>query len=327
MRLNILLATAIAAAVSINASCSTCNTGPDRSTSSHAGSGNTVTRTLSLKNFHGISSSRAVEVYYTQGSRYKVVVEGRKETIDESIIKVTDGVLTISDRNRNHTGGINMIDRSGILKRKNDFPHLILRITAPRIEYIKNDDSAMTFTAGTMTTSDLHIDSSGSLKIKVDKVNGDDISIENSGSLSFKGDISATSVKFDNSGASNIRSSIKARNRVYYDGSGSTSSDLKVSAKAVTIDCSGTFSGHLDISSDRLDMDMSGTANCNVTFNGGDADVDIAGTGNMQMTLDCKSINVDAGGMAKVRLEGTADHTEFNSSGTARLNTSDLNKF
>lgn len=55
----------------------------------------TVRKTLSLKNFHGINVVSAAQVYYTQGSEYKVEFEGRSCDFNNLSFKVSDGILVV----------------------------------------------------------------------------------------------------------------------------------------------------------------------------------------------------------------------------------------
>ena len=64
-------------------------------------------RTLNLKNFHGLSVSTWVDVHYTQGSTYKVLVKGTSLAFKINDISVRNGILTVnrSKDSRNITEG------------------------------------------------------------------------------------------------------------------------------------------------------------------------------------------------------------------------------
>lgn len=62
----------------------------------------TVRKTLSLKNFHGINVVSAAQVYYTQGSEYKVEFEGRSCDFNNLSFKVSDGILVVGFSKKNN---------------------------------------------------------------------------------------------------------------------------------------------------------------------------------------------------------------------------------
>lgn len=89
----------------------------------------TVRKTLSLKNFHGINVVSAAQVYYTQGSEYKVEFEGRSCDFNNLSFKVSDGILVVGFSKKNNWKDI------GSLNCK-------LYITAPRIDRIARADAS-----------------------------------------------------------------------------------------------------------------------------------------------------------------------------------------
>ena len=111
----------------------------------------TVRKTLSLKNFHGINVVSAAQVYYTQGSEYKVEFEGRSCDFNNLSFKVSDGILVVGFSKKNNWKDI------GSLNCK-------LYITAPRIDRIACSGS-FSFRAKTLKTGSLTVSNSGALRL------------------------------------------------------------------------------------------------------------------------------------------------------------------
>lgn len=268
-------------------------------------------RTLNLKNFHGLSVSTWVDVHYTQGSTYKVLVKGTSLAFKINDISVRNGILTVnrSKDSRNITEG----------------SKITIYVTSPKMDYIENIGST-TFNAEEFNAGNLKIDNSGVLKLYVDGIKSTSTNIENSGSMKGTTSFSGESIKYDNSGVCTLTSNFDF-NSFSYDNCGSSKISGKVKAREMTIDNTGVIKDELDIESNTLSMDISGSSNGTLKFKGHSMDIDCSGVGKMTLDVDCDKITSDTSGSLSLKLTGRADNTEFNGSGVSKIDTSGLNNF
>lgn len=163
-------------------------------------------RTLNLKNFHGLSVSTWVDVHYTQGSTYKVLVKGTSLAFKINDISVRNGILTVnrSKDSRNITEG----------------SKITIYVTSPKMDYIENIGST-TFNAEEFNAGNLKIDNSGVLKLYVDGIKSTSTNIENSGSMKGTTSFSGESIKYDNSGVCTLTANFDF-NSFSYDNCGSS---------------------------------------------------------------------------------------------------------
>lgn len=268
-------------------------------------------RTLNLKNFHGLSVSTWVDVHYTQGSTYKVLVKGTSLAFKINDISVRNGILTVnrSKDSRNITEG----------------SKITIYVTSPKMDYIENIGST-TFNAEEFNAGNLKIDNSGVLKLYVDGIKSTSTNIENSGSMKGTTSFSGESIKYDNSGVCTLTSNFDF-NSFSYDNCGSSKISGKVKAREMTIDNTGVIKDELDIESNTLSMDISGSSNGTLKFKGHSMDIDCSGVGKMTLDVDCDKITSDTSGSLSLKLTGRADNTEFNGSGVSKIDTSSLNNF
>ena len=268
-------------------------------------------RTLNLKNFHGLSVSTWVDVDYTQGSTYKVLVKGTSLAFKINDISVRNGILTVnrSKDSRNITEG----------------SKITIYVTSPKMDYIENIGST-TFNAEEFNADNLKIDNSGVLKLYVDGIKSTSTNIENSGSMKGTTSFSGESIKYDNSGVCTLTANFDF-NSFSYDNCGSSKISGKVKAREMTIDNTGVIKDELDIESNTLSMDISGSSNGTLKFKGHSMDIDCSGVGKMTLDVDCDKITSDTSGSLSLKLTGRADNTEFNGSGVSKIDTSGLNNF
>ena len=268
-------------------------------------------RTLNLKNFHGLSVSTWVDVHYTQGSTYKVLVKGTSLAFKINDISVRNGILTVnrSKDSRNITEG----------------SKITIYVTSSKMDYIENIGST-TFNAEEFNAGNLKIDNSGVLKLYVDGIKSTSTNIENSGSMKGTTSFSGESIKYDNSGVCTLTANFDF-NSFSYDNCGSSKISGKVKAREMTIDNTGVIKDELDIESNTLSMDISGSSNGTLKFKGHSMDIDCSGVGKMTLDVDCDKITSDTSGSLSLKLTGRADNTEFNGSGVSKIDTSGLNNF
>ena len=76
-----------------------------------------------------------------------------------------------------------------------------------------------------------------------------------------------------------------------------------------------------------MDIKNRGTGNDTIKFKGSDLTIDNTGLSQTKFNVDCKKLQASNSGMAKMTICGTADDTSLDSTGVAKINTSDLNQY
>lgn len=72
---------------------------------------------------------------------------------------------------------------------------------------------------------------------------------------------------------------------------------------------------------------VSGAGYVNVVFKGESAYISNSGASRYTLNVDCKELTVKNSGAGSMKISGTADKTDINSSGVSDINISELNKF
>jgi putative autotransporter adhesin-like protein len=206
----------------------------------------TVKEERKVSAFSGVDLRIAGDVLITQGTTQKVIVEGDADDIKDLKTEVSAGVLIIKFE------GWKV--RYGTIK---------VYVTAAQFESLEVSGSGSIIAQSDIKTDDLEVEVSGSGKIKVEKLEANEIEAEISGSgkIYLDGDKEAQSLEFDISGSGDI----------YADG---------IKIKNIEGDISG--SGKADVNcTGKLEADISGSGriyykgNCQV-------DADISGSGSVR---------------------------------------------
>lgn len=272
-----------------------------------------IKKTLSLKNFHGINVISAAQVYYKQGSEYKVVFEGRNCDWKNLDFKVSDGTLVVS-----HSKNSNW-RRVGTLNCK-------LYITAPRIDRIVCSGS-FSFRAESLKTKNLTVSNSGALRLYIDHLKVGTCNISNSGALKNNGTIDAGMFTLTNSGAytSDARMNISGDMNVNNSGADNINSDIV--ARNVYWKCYGADNSIINFDAGRLYLTIDGSGKLNGKFKGDDMYVKCDGSAKIDFDVNCSSVTASVEGNGHITLSGTADKTDIGSSGISQIDTSRLNDF
>lgn len=175
-----------------------------------------------LSSFTGVSLGIAADVYLTQGSPQKVVIEADENKLDEIETVVKDGVLKIKTEKWN-------------LKLKD----VKIWITIPEVEKLLVSGSGSILAETPVNADELVLKVSGSGKLKIPELNGDEIEAAISGS----GDVFLAGT------ADEMEISISGSGSVLADG-------LKVDECGIKI--SGSGSCKIDVTGE-LDASISGS--------------------------------------------------------------------
>jgi len=136
------------------------------------GSGNVKSESRNVKNFTGVKTATAIDIYLTQGSDFKVVVEADDNLIDEIVTEVEDGVLKV------------YLDRVNITS----FEKMVVKVTMKEIDYISASSAGDVIGETLIKADDLKIrtSSAGDVKIEVD-ANTLDLATSSSGDITISG--------------------------------------------------------------------------------------------------------------------------------------------
>ena len=301
----------------------------------------TVRRTLKLKNFHGVAASSNVEIHYTQGDKYEVVAEAMPSVFDDNIITVSDGMLTVrlkdgaarkGGRSKGGTIVINdggqkiFFDGIGSVAGAWNAGLVTLYVTAPSLDELENKYS-MSFNAGVVNADRFSISNKGSLDIHVTAVKAASVDITNYGSTEVEGDIDASSVTYRNNGSISFSSDFTIDDEFTGRNNGSLSVDGRLAARTVNLVSNGSIDTDIDVKANTLTLWNAGSSSGGITFKGDRAEVNCSGSASLRLTVDCADLCVGASGSVDIEVDGTAEHTEFRSSGVAEIKTEGLNKF
>lgn len=318
-----------------------------------------IKKTLDLKDFHGINSYFNVDVHYTQGDTYNVVVQAEKDVFDQAVITVEDGILNIDIKRK-----------SGENATYNLTEPLTLFITSPSLDKISNRVT-MVFHAGNFSVESLDISNKGALEFNSKNISGkssssavridnscnmnfnpgvvkvgrmemknmgglecrtdsfalNDIKFDNSGNMKFYGKVSAGSVDFRNKGGSKMTADFYVANGFEYNNYGNSVFEGNVAAKRIVMSNSGGNRMSVKLKADDAKMSVYGSSSDDIDFRGGSLYVGCNGAGSLDVTLDCKSVNVDTSGVLRMSLSGVADKVSLSGNGSSKVDTSKLNKF
>ncbi len=138
------------------------------------GSGDTTTETRDLKNFTGVSTSTAIDIYLTQGDKFKVVVEADDNLIEYIVTDVVDGVLKVRFRK-----GINVTWSEKKL----------VHVTMQEVDYISASSAGDVIGKTAVRSDDLKIrtSSAGDVKLEVYAKNLD-LKTSSSGDITLSGE-------------------------------------------------------------------------------------------------------------------------------------------
>lgn len=290
-----------------------------------------VTKTLSLRDFHGLRLEHNVDVSYTRGDTYKVTVSGDADALDRTSIKVSDGFLVVTPVRRGY-GSVNT-------------GHIRLAITAPQIDCIMNY-GVCTFSAGRMSVrEDLSVSNSGRMTFKSERVDCAVCDLSNSGMLEYSGSLSAHEVTLHNSGRMDMSSrglesdgavNLKNNGVLVFnaDGvscavfrsanSGSFTHKGRVTAKGkVDIENNGVYRSGSDYDASGI-MTVSNSGSCELTgsVKAREYRCRVYGVSKDRFDVTAQRMTLDIGGSGKMKLvfKGDSVKIECNGSGNIDMN-------
>lgn len=239
------------------------------------GSGNIITRRVSIADFSRIETSRAVHLVVEKRSGREAIIEADDNIMPYVIVEVDGGCLTVS------------IDDD--IKSLND---VTVKVTVPSDGNI----SAISASSASRVTVETEIKSP---KLMLDASSAANINIT-------KSDVGTCSI--DASSAANVEGAIKADNCVI---DMSSASDVNVALLAVKCDVTATSAASATLSGEAGDIEITVSSAAKVDamdLNARNADVSASSGGSIKITC-MKSIDASAssGGSVKYAAKGDLD--------------------
>lgn len=239
------------------------------------GSGNIITRRVSIADFSRIETSRAVHLVVEKRSGREAIIEADDNIMPYVIVEVDGGCLTVS------------IDND--IKSLND---VTVKVTVPSDGNI----SAISASSASRVTVETEIKSP---KLMLDASSAANINIT-------KSDVGTCSI--DASSAANVEGAIKADNCVI---DMSSASDVNVALLAVKCDVTATSAASATLSGEAGDIEITVSSAAKVDamdLNARNADVSASSGGSIKITC-MKSIDASAssGGSVKYAAKGDLD--------------------
>lgn len=239
------------------------------------GSGNIITRRVSIADFSRIETSRAVHLVVEKRSGREAIIEADDNIMPYVIVEVDGGCLTVSIDNE--------------IKSLND---VTVKVTVPSDGNI----SAISASSASKVTVETEIKSP---KLMLDASSAANINIT-------KSDVGTCSI--DASSAANVEGAIKADNCVI---DMSSASDVNVALLAVKCDVTATSAASATLSGEAGDIEITVSSAAKVDaidLNARNADVSASSGGSIKITC-MKSIDASAssGGSVKYAAKGDLD--------------------
>ena len=137
------------------------------------GSGDITTETRNVKDFTGVKTSTAIDIYLTQGNKFEVVVEADDNLIEHIVTEVKDEVLNV------------YFDRVSITRASKRIVH----VTMKEIDYIKASSAGDVYGQTPVKTDHLKISTSSAGDVKLEVyAKSLDLSTSSSGDITLSGE-------------------------------------------------------------------------------------------------------------------------------------------
>ena len=240
------------------------------------GSGNIITRRVSIADFSRIETSRAVHLVVEKRSGREAIIEADDNIMPYVIVEVDGGCLTVSIDNE--------------IKSLND---VTVKVTVPsdgNISTISASSASKVTVQAEIKTPKLMLDASSAANINI----------------ANKSDVGTCSIEA--SSAANVEGAIKADNCVI---DMSSASDVNVALLAVKCDVTASSASSATISGEAGDIDLSASSAAKIDamdLNARNAEAEASSGGSIKVTC-MKSIDASAssGGSVKYAAKGDLD--------------------
>lgn len=251
------------------------------------GAGPVHTESLGFKGFTGICNKGNVEVIYTAGGEYSVILE--ESGAARSTVRLEEGTITVScpgDAGKCST---------------------TLRVTAPALETLENYGN-MQLTCGGKQPGVLEIENYGNMSFAADSLSADSMTLENNGNIKAK----VTEPGVRGLGVEN---------------NGSMKLETVVKINTLVIENNGMLDGRLTAEAQTLELGNNGLCTLEAVYKGGKATITNRGNSKLSLDVDCATLNAANSGLSEMAFSGTADSVRIDGAGRSHVDVSQLNNF
>ncbi|MCR5573350.1 MAG: DUF2807 domain-containing protein [Bacteroidaceae bacterium] len=211
--------------------------------SDKANNDNVITKEFKLSGFSGIKNNHAVTVHYTQGNNFYIKAEGSEKQIERLSLEVKDGVLVVSDKQK---------DKKNNIEKQT----LTLYITSPDMNCLENK-GVLNFDTDNLKTGNFTLNSNGVLHLEISQLNCSEAAFNLKGVSSLDMQIDAKALDFNSSGVSKGEMKVKA-DKLDIASNGVDSMEFDFNGQEVKVKKSGTGTINLQVDCQKLDASNSG---------------------------------------------------------------------
>ncbi len=251
-----------------------------------------VKKSFALKNFHAISNTIGIDIYYTQSPTYSVSMEGTEQCMAQAKVEVSGGVLNITNRY------VDFFNTSSY--------NLKIYISAPSIDRISNNGS-IDFYGDINQSKPLEISNQGSFDYDKGTVKAAYLLIANKGAFDIDSPMQITdSLRINNYGSFDMNDAVHVAGSVHINNNGSFDVDKVMHvAGSAYIKNYGSFYGAF-------------------VLKGRDYEVSNYGSFDSDLTVDCDHIQVYSFGSTDMTIKGTTKNISIDDKGTTDIDTTQL---
>lgn len=246
-------------------------------------------QTRNVDTFTKISFRVPGKLYVRQGSPQKVEIEGSKDALEKTDVKVENGRLVIGREGKWSNWGFGNDDEVNVY------------VTVKDIDALNVSGSGDIIGETKIVTRELDLNVSGSGNLKVDaEVSGEmEADVSGSGDLLVKG--SCASFNSDVSGSGKVNAAVKVSNEAEFGVSGSGKVEASGSASTVKVSISGSgkvLAANMETNTCKVRISGSGDVEIAVK---NEIDANITGSGSVRYRGEPNKVNSHASGSGSVR--------------------------
>ena len=222
-----------------------------------------ISKEYKLTGFSGLRANHAVTIHYTQGSTYSIKAEGSAKQIDRLKLEVKDGLLVVSDEQK---------EKNNV---NNEKQMLTLFITSPDLNRLENK-GVLNFDTDQLKTGDFHLVSSGVLRFDARQISCKEATCEFKGVSDLDAHIDGTTLKMNDNGVTKGELVVKT-DKLDIHSSGVDNIEVDYKGQEVSVRKSGTGTINLHVDCEKLDATNSGVGK--IVLSGTADDTSIQNTG------------------------------------------------
>ena len=246
-------------------------------------------QTKNVDTFTKISFRVAGKLYLRQGSPQKVEIEGKKDAVEETVVKVEGSKLIIGREGKWSNWNFGNDDEVNVYVTVKDIDALSVSGSGDLIAETKIVSNELS----------LNVSGSGNLKIEAEVSGEMEADVSGSGDLFVKG--RCQSLNSDVSGSGKVNASVAVANRAEFGISGSGKVEADGSASEVKVSISG--SGKVlaaNMQTNTCNVRISGSGDVEISVKN-EIDANITGSGSVRYRGEPSKVSSHASGSGSVR--------------------------